>query len=91
MKKGFTLIEMLVTVSLFAIIITIAVGGFTNAEAHPAASVVAHLRAEQREPRARANVARHPHGISTSATTLGRIRQFGCLCDDGDYFRSGGN
>ncbi len=32
MKKGFTLIEMLVTVSLFAIIITIAVGGFTNAE-----------------------------------------------------------
>jgi prepilin-type N-terminal cleavage/methylation domain-containing protein len=32
MKKGFTLIEMLVTVGLFAIIITIAVGGFTNAE-----------------------------------------------------------
>ena len=32
MEKGFTLIEMLVTVSLFAIIITIAVGGFTNAE-----------------------------------------------------------
>jgi prepilin-type N-terminal cleavage/methylation domain-containing protein len=32
MKKGFTLIEMLVTVSLFAIIITIAVGGFVNAE-----------------------------------------------------------
>lgn len=32
MKKGFTLIEMLVTVSLFAIIITIAVGSFTNAE-----------------------------------------------------------
>jgi len=31
MKKGFTLIEMLVTVGLFAIIITIAVGGFTNA------------------------------------------------------------
>lgn len=30
-KKGFTLIEMLVTVSLFLIIITIAVGGFTNA------------------------------------------------------------
>ncbi len=32
MKKGFTLIEMLVTVTLFAIIITIAVGSFTNAE-----------------------------------------------------------
>jgi prepilin-type N-terminal cleavage/methylation domain-containing protein len=32
MKKGFTLIEMLVTVGLFAIIITIAVGGFVNAE-----------------------------------------------------------
>lgn len=32
MKKGFTLVEMLVTVSLFAIIITIAVGGFVNAE-----------------------------------------------------------
>jgi prepilin-type N-terminal cleavage/methylation domain-containing protein len=32
MKKGFTLVEMLVTVSLFAIIITIAVGGFLNAE-----------------------------------------------------------
>jgi prepilin-type N-terminal cleavage/methylation domain-containing protein len=32
MKKGFTLIEMLVTVSLFAIIVTIAIGGFTNAE-----------------------------------------------------------
>ncbi len=31
MKKGFTLIELMVTVSLFAIIITIAVGGFTNA------------------------------------------------------------
>jgi prepilin-type N-terminal cleavage/methylation domain-containing protein len=31
MKKGFTLIEMLVTVGLFAIIITIAVGGFVNA------------------------------------------------------------
>jgi len=31
MKKGFTLIEMLVTVGLFTIIITIAVGGFTNA------------------------------------------------------------
>ncbi len=30
-KKGFTLIEMLVTVGLFTIIITIAVGGFTNA------------------------------------------------------------
>ncbi len=32
MKKGFTLIEMLVTVSLFAIIVTIAIGGFVNAE-----------------------------------------------------------
>jgi prepilin-type N-terminal cleavage/methylation domain-containing protein len=32
MRKGFTLIEMLVTVGLFAIIITIAVGGFVNAE-----------------------------------------------------------
>lgn len=31
MKKGFTLIELIVTVALFAIIITIAVGGFTNA------------------------------------------------------------
>ena len=31
MKKGFTLVELMVTVSLFAIIITIAVGGFTNA------------------------------------------------------------
>ncbi len=31
MKKGFTLIEMLVTVGLFVIIIAIAVGGFTNA------------------------------------------------------------
>jgi prepilin-type N-terminal cleavage/methylation domain-containing protein len=31
MKKGFTLIEMLVTVGLFTIIITIAVGGFTDA------------------------------------------------------------
>jgi prepilin-type N-terminal cleavage/methylation domain-containing protein len=31
MKKGFTLVEMLVTVGLFTIIITIAVGGFTNA------------------------------------------------------------
>jgi prepilin-type N-terminal cleavage/methylation domain-containing protein len=31
MKKGFTLIEMLVTVGLFTIIITIAVGGFINA------------------------------------------------------------
>lgn len=30
-RKGFTLIEMLVTVGLFTIIITIAVGGFTNA------------------------------------------------------------
>lgn len=30
-QKGFTLIEMLVTVGLFTIIITIAVGGFTNA------------------------------------------------------------
>ena len=30
-KKGFTLIEMLVTVGLFAIIVTIAAGGFTNA------------------------------------------------------------
>jgi len=30
-KKGFTIIEMLVTVGLFTIIITIAVGGFTNA------------------------------------------------------------
>jgi prepilin-type N-terminal cleavage/methylation domain-containing protein len=32
MKKGFTLIEMLVTVGLFAIIVTIAVGAFVNAE-----------------------------------------------------------
>jgi prepilin-type N-terminal cleavage/methylation domain-containing protein len=32
MKKGFTLVEMLITVSLFAIIVTIAVGGFLNAE-----------------------------------------------------------
>jgi len=31
MKKGFTLVELLVTVGLFVIIITIAVGGFTNA------------------------------------------------------------
>jgi prepilin-type N-terminal cleavage/methylation domain-containing protein len=31
MKKGFTLIEMLITVGLFVVIITIAVGGFTNA------------------------------------------------------------
>jgi prepilin-type N-terminal cleavage/methylation domain-containing protein len=31
MKKGFTLIELLVTVGLFTIIITIAVGGFTDA------------------------------------------------------------
>lgn len=30
-KKGFTLIEMLVTAGLFAIIVTIAVGGFANA------------------------------------------------------------
>jgi prepilin-type N-terminal cleavage/methylation domain-containing protein len=30
-KKGFTLIELLITVGLFTIIITIAVGGFTNA------------------------------------------------------------
>ncbi len=31
MKKGFTLVELMVTVGLFIIIITIAVGGFTNA------------------------------------------------------------
>lgn len=31
MKKGFTLVELLVTVGLFAIIITIAAGGFANA------------------------------------------------------------
>jgi type IV fimbrial biogenesis protein FimU len=31
LQKGFTLIELLVTVGLFMIIITIAVGGFTNA------------------------------------------------------------
>ncbi len=31
MKKGFTLVELLITVGLFVIIITIAVGGFTNA------------------------------------------------------------
>jgi prepilin-type N-terminal cleavage/methylation domain-containing protein len=31
MKKGFTLIEMLITVGLFTIVITIAVGAFTNA------------------------------------------------------------
>lgn len=30
-KKGFTLVELLITVGLFAIVITIAVGGFTNA------------------------------------------------------------
>jgi len=31
MKKGFTLVELLITVGLFVIVITIAVGGFTNA------------------------------------------------------------
>lgn len=31
MKKGFTLVELLITVGLFATIVTIAVGGFTNA------------------------------------------------------------
>ena len=31
MKKGFTLVELLITVGLFTIIIAIAVGGFTNA------------------------------------------------------------
>ena len=31
MKKGFTLVELLITVGLFVVIITIAVGGFTNA------------------------------------------------------------
>jgi len=31
MKKGFTLVELLITVGLFVVVITIAVGGFTNA------------------------------------------------------------
>ena len=31
MKKGFTLVELLITVGLFTVIVTIAVGGFINA------------------------------------------------------------
>jgi prepilin-type N-terminal cleavage/methylation domain-containing protein len=83
MKKGFTLIEMLVTVGLFAIIVTIAVGGFVNAE-RTQRQVASLISAQSNVSLALEQMSRdirtgylfcHDPGVST----------YSSRCDDGVY------
>jgi prepilin-type N-terminal cleavage/methylation domain-containing protein len=88
-KKGFTLIEMLVTVGLFTIIIAIAVGGFTNA-IRTQQQVSSLISAQSNVSLALEQMSReirtgylfcHDPGVST----------YSPRCDDSDTFDPAGN
>ena len=68
MRKGFTLIELMVAVSLFAIIVGIAVGGFANA-LHTQHEVTLLLAVQSNATLAFEQMAREIRMDTSSATT----------------------